>query len=67
MQAEEIVINETNKMVEKFRTMLLKQGLNLTDEQEWIFRKGVSFGISVSSILLSSIPVDCTIRTTGLN
>lgn len=60
MQAEEIIKNNTDKMVKRFRETLLNQGIELTNEKECIFREGISFGISISSILLSSIPVDCT-------
>lgn len=58
MNAEKFIKTKTDEMVEKFRSRLATQNIQLNGEQELILRAGISYGLSVSSLLLSSLPVD---------
>lgn len=60
MNAEQFIKTKTDEMVEKFRSQLATQNIQLNGEQEWILRVGISYGLSISSLLLSSFPVDVT-------
>lgn len=60
MSAEQFIKSETDKAVEKFNERLETQNMRMNEEQEWILRAGISYGLSISSMLLSSLPVDVT-------
>lgn len=57
---EEIIKQKIQESVEKVKTKLKSQGYELSGTDEQLFRMGVSYGISISSIALSSLPVDIT-------
>lgn len=60
MNAEQFIKTKTDEAVEKFNNQLSTQNVKMNEEQEWILRAGISYGLSISSMLLSSLPVDVT-------
>lgn len=58
---EATIKNETDKIVEKYKKGFAEKGGDFNLLLETIFRQGISYGITIASIALSSLPVDITI------
>lgn len=63
MSVEEVIKQETEKTVNKYKSSLLVNNYKMTSMEEALFRTGISYGISIASIALSSLPVDITLVT----
>lgn len=57
---EELIKQKIQEEIEKVKSKLKSQGYELSATDEQMFRMGISYGISISSIALSSLPVDIT-------
>lgn len=62
MNAEVFIKSQTDKMIDRLKQQLLEHGIEMSSQYEEGFRAGTSFGISLSSLLLSSIPEDVTLN-----
>ena len=60
MSMEKVIKEKTDEMVQKYKTGYAINGVNFDPVLESMFRQGVSFGISIASMALSSVPVDIT-------
>lgn len=58
---EATIKNETDKIVDKYKKRFAEEGGQFGGLLEIIFRQGISYGISIASMALSSAPVDVTI------
>ena len=55
---ENVIKEETDKMVEKYRAAYANAGGNFDGLLETIFRQGISYGISIASMALANAPID---------
>lgn len=62
MDAEYFIKSQTDKMLNKFNEQFMERGLKMSPQAEYAFRAGASFGLSLSSMLLSSFPEDVTMN-----
>ena len=57
MTVEEYKKNKINEMVEIIKCKMNNQGLNFTEKDEYLFKIGVEYGITLSNLILSNLPV----------
>ena len=55
------VKNKSNEIINDLRKQYAEKGYFLTEENENWIRVGMSYGISLSAIALSSLPADITL------
>lgn len=65
MGMEKFIKDKTDEMVQKYKIGYASNGVNFDPVLETIFRQGVSYGISIASMALSSLPVDITLNQEG--
>ena len=63
MSMENIIKEEVEKIVDNFKKGLESKGTQLDGINEFMFRSGISYGITIASIALSKLPVDITFAT----
>ena len=60
MSMENVIREETEKIVSKYRTTLEAEGIKFDNMYESLLRQGISYGISIAAIALAKTPVDIT-------
>ena len=55
MSAEEIIKNESEKIVAKTKEKMAQEGGTMTEKEEIYFRMGIAYGVIVSGLALTNI------------
>ena len=58
IKMENYVREKSEEMINKIKKDFEKKGVEFTKENELIFRLGMSFGITLSSLALAHLPFD---------
>lgn len=65
---EKYINGKANEIIEDLRSKMRSRGVELTDEGEYYLRVGMSYGLSLASFGLASLPADVTLgKGTGNN
>lgn len=55
MSAEEIIKNESEKIVAKTKEKMAQEGGTMTEKEEIYFRMGIAYGVIISGLALTNI------------
>ena len=58
MNTSEFIKDQINEIVEDLKNKLAKNGKQMTHNEEHFLRTGIGYGITISSLTLSSLSID---------
>lgn len=59
---EKIINEKATEMIEDLRTKMKSRGVELTSDQEYFIRMGMSYGLTLAGLALNTLPADVTLE-----